>query len=141
MEYLEGKALNDMMADFGPLGRPEALHIAIGIARALEAAHTAGIVHRDIKPANVFITKDNHVKVMDFGIARTEDSELTRTGMVLGSPSYMSPEQDMGKKLDGRSDLFSLGIIIYQMLSGEKPFEGNNYHVISHRKLREKPKR
>jgi serine/threonine-protein kinase len=97
------------------------------VADALSYAHTMGVVHRDIKPANIMYEPESDtVKVTDFGIARITDSSKTKTGMVLGTPSYMSPEQLAGRKIDGRSDLFSLGVTLYQMLSGRLPFEGES---------------
>ena len=92
---------------------------------ALGHAHANGVIHRDIKPANVILLEDGSVKVADFGIARIENSELTQAGTVLGTPRYMSPEQFLGQPVDGRSDIFSCGVILYQFLTGEKPFTGN----------------
>jgi serine/threonine-protein kinase len=105
---------------------------------ALGHAHQHGIVHRDIKPANIILLKDGTVKVADFGIARVESSNLTQAGSVLGTPSYMSPEQFMGQTVDGRSDLFSAGVILYQFLTGEKPFTGA-LTTIMHKVLKEEP--
>ena len=104
----------------------EVLDIMAAVTEALGYAHKAGVIHRDIKPANIMRLKDGRVKVTDFGIAKVMDSTKTRTGIVMGTPSYMSPEQVGGKKIDGRSDLFSLGIVFYEMLTGQKPFEGEN---------------
>jgi serine/threonine-protein kinase len=97
------------------------------VASALDHAHKLNIVHRDIKPANIMYDVDTDIpKITDFGIARVTDSSKTKTGMVLGTPSYMSPEQLSGKKIDGRSDLFSLGVMMYQMTCGRLPFEGES---------------
>jgi serine/threonine-protein kinase len=96
------------------------------IADALNYAGKQGIVHRDIKPANIMLLKNGTVKVTDFGIARVVESSKTQTGVILGTPSYMSPEQVIGKKVDNRSDLFSLGVMLYEMLSGKKPFTGDS---------------
>jgi serine/threonine-protein kinase len=97
------------------------------VAAALDHAHKLNIVHRDIKPANIMYDPDTDTpKITDFGIARVTDSSKTKTGMVLGTPSYMSPEQLAGKKIDGRSDLFSLGVMLYQMCCGRLPFEGES---------------
>lgn len=105
---------------------PEVLDIMAAVAEALGYAHKAGVIHRDIKPANIMRLKDGRIKVTDFGIAKVLNSAKTRTGIVMGTPSYMSPEQVGGKKIDGRSDLFSLGIVFYEMLTGQKPFAGEN---------------
>ena len=105
---------------------------------ALDYSHRHGVVHRDIKPANMMILADGTVKVADFGIARIEQSNLTQTGMILGTPSYMSPEQFMGQTVDGRSDLFSAGVILYELLTGEKPFSGSAT-TIMHKVLQENP--
>jgi serine/threonine-protein kinase len=124
MEYVEGVDLYDMLEQ-SPEGLPVevATIIAMQVARALNHAHFRGIIHRDIKPANVMLSKRGDVKLMDFGIARDETlSDLTETGTGLGTPSYMSPEQILGDKLDQRTDLWSLGVVFYQMLTGKKPF-------------------
>ncbi len=123
MEYVEGIDLYDLL-DASPVLPPEvASIIAIQVCRALDYAHFRGVIHRDIKPANVMIAKQGEVKLMDFGIARDDKlSDLTETGTGLGTPSYMSPEQILGDKLDFRSDLFSVGIVLYQMVTGRKPF-------------------
>ena len=96
------------------------------VAEALDYAHSQGVVHRDIKPANIMLLEDSQVKVTDFGIARVLTATQTSTGIVLGTPSYMSPEQIAGKRVDGRSDLFSLGVVLYEMFSGERPFKGDS---------------
>ena len=108
------------------------------ILDALEHAHSKGVTHRDMKPANLIMLPDGKVKVADFGIARIETSELTQAGTIMGTPSYMSPEQFMGQTVDGRSDIFSCGVILYQFLTGEKPFTGNNT-TIMYKVLREEP--
>jgi len=123
MEYVEGIDLYDLLERAPRLPVEVAAIIALQVARALDYAHFRGIIHRDIKPANVMISKQGEVKLMDFGIARDDKlSDLTETGTGLGTPSYMSPEQILGDKLDYRSDIFSLGIVLYQMLTGAKPF-------------------
>lgn len=128
MEYAEGLTLNNVVAHFSERKLPAtaALDLLEQIASALDYAHSAGIVHRDIKPANIIVTPEGHTKIMDFGIARTAVSELTVTGHVLGTPAYMSPEQINGKPLDGRSDIFSLGVIAYWLLAGVKPFDADS---------------
>jgi eukaryotic-like serine/threonine-protein kinase len=133
MEYVEGVDLYDLL-DRSPKGLPveAAAIVALQVARALNHAHFRGIVHRDIKPANVMISRRGEVKVMDFGIARDERlTDLTETGTGLGTPSYMSPEQILGDRLDARTDLWSLGVVFYQMLTGKKPFaEDENRSVL-----------
>jgi eukaryotic-like serine/threonine-protein kinase len=123
MEYVEGIDLYDVLDKFKRIPIEAATIIALQVARALNHAHFRGIIHRDIKPANVMISKRGDVKLMDFGIARDETlSDLTETGTGLGTPSYMSPEQILGDKLDQRTDIWSLGVVYYQMLCGKKPF-------------------
>ncbi len=123
MEYVDGVDLFDLMERCGPLPGEVAAVISLQTARALEHAHYRGIIHRDVKPANLMISYSGVVKLMDFGIARVPDSEeLTQHGTGLGTPSYMSPEQVVGDHLDGRTDIFSLGSVLFQMLTGEKPF-------------------
>ncbi len=127
MEFLKGKDLVQFTKQPNLLPPDKVLSIVERVADALGYAHTMGIVHRDIKPANIMYEPESDTpKVTDFGIARVTDSSKTKTGMVLGTPSYMSPEQLAGKKIDGRSDLFSLGVTLYQMLSGRLPFEGES---------------
>ncbi len=130
LEYVEGQTLREKLAE-GPLTLREAWQIAAEIAEALAEAHQRGIVHRDLKPANIMLTPDGHVKVMDFGLAKQlihpegqEQSQtgMTKTGTTVGTLPYMSPEQVRGQKVDTRSDLFSLGVILYEMLTGEHPF-------------------
>jgi eukaryotic-like serine/threonine-protein kinase len=123
MEYVQGIDLYDLLEKTPRLTVEVAAIIALQVARALDYAHFRGIIHRDIKPANIMISRHGEVKLMDFGIARDDTlSDLTETGTGLGTPSYMSPEQILGDKLDFRSDLFSLGIVLYQMVTGRKPF-------------------
>jgi serine/threonine-protein kinase len=127
MEFLKGKDLVPYTKPGQLLPLPKAIDIVARVADALDYAHQNNIVHRDIKPANIMYEPGtDQVKVTDFGIARITDSSKTKTGMVLGTPSYMSPEQLAGKKIDGRSDLFSLGVSLYQMASGHLPFEGDS---------------
>ncbi|MGO8945691.1 MAG: protein kinase domain-containing protein [Syntrophobacteraceae bacterium] len=126
MEYIKGKTLSQMLKERGTIPVEEVIPILEQILLAVETAYKAGIVHRDIKPSNIMITEDNRVKVMDFGIAKLPSLSLTVTGMVLGTPFYMSPEQISGKKVDIRSDIFSLGAVFYELVTGEKPFEAEN---------------
>ena len=131
MEFLEGKELKALLADKKPLALATALDIAAQVADGLAYAHENDIVHRDIKPANIMILKSGLAKIMDFGIARMRTSEVrTQTGVLLGSPPYMSPEQVLGRRADHRSDIFSLGIVLYQMLTGERPFTGTEMSAI-----------
>ena len=127
MEYIEGVELRTLIGEGRPLRLPQTLSIAAQIAEGLAYAHSRGVVHRDIKPANIMVLANGPVKITDFGIARRRlSSELTQTGMLLGSPKYMSPEQVIGKRADHRADLFSLGVILYEMLTGVAPFSGEN---------------
>ncbi len=124
MEFLEGRELKDLIAN-GELTVDRALDIAAQAADGLAYAHQHEVVHRDIKPANIMILGDGRVKIMDFGIARMRTADVrTQTGVVLGSPRYLSPEQVLGKRSDGRADIFSLGVILYEMIAGQPPFNG-----------------
>jgi serine/threonine-protein kinase len=141
MEFVEGIDLYDLL-DKCPMLPPDvAAIIAMQVARGLDYAHYRGIIHRDIKPANIMIGKNGGVKLMDFGIARDQAfGDLTETGTGLGTPSYMSPEQILGDKLDYRSDMFSLGIVLYQMVAGRKPFiEDDNKSVMHKIRLEKYP--
>ncbi len=124
MELLEGTELTPFCRPGQLLPVGEVIDIMAAVAEALAYAHEQGVVHRDIKPANIMRLQNGSIRVTDFGIARVMDKTKTKTGIVMGTPSYMSPEQVAGKKVDGRSDLFSLGIVFYEMLTGQKPFEG-----------------
>src|SRR4030088_1874468 len=127
MEFIEGVELRTLIGEGRPMPVSQAVSIAVQVADGLAYAHQHGVVHRDIKPANIMVTPGSPVKITDFGIARMRASgELTQTGMMLGSPKYMSPEQVIGKRADHRSDIFSLGIIVYEMLCGSVPFNGEN---------------
>ncbi|MBI4192318.1 MAG: CHASE2 domain-containing protein [Betaproteobacteria bacterium] len=127
MEFLKGKDLTPFIKPDNLLPLPKVMSIIARVAEALSYAHTNNVVHRDVKPANVmYELESDTVKVTDFGIARITDSSKTKTGMVLGTPSYMSPEQLAGKKIEGRSDLFSLGVTLYQLVSGHLPFQGDS---------------
>ncbi len=138
MEYVEGKELKDYFDRQERFSLSETVRLMSELLSAIGHAHTHGIVHRDIKPANIFILDSGQAKVGDFGIARIESSVLTQAGSVLGTPAYMSPEQFMGQRVDGRSDIFSAGVILYQFLSGEKPFSGQ-LTTIMHKVLKEEP--
>ncbi len=138
MEFVKGRSLKEYLEQRTRFTTPQLARIMIELLAALDYSHRHGVVHRDIKPANVMILEDGTVKVADFGIARVESSNLTQTGMILGTPSYMSPEQFMGQIADGRSDLFSAGVILYELLTGEKPFSGSTT-TIMHKVLQEDP--
>ena len=134
MEFVEGIDLYDLLERCGRLPYDVAAIIAMQVARALDYVHFRGIVHRDIKPANIRLSRAGGVKVMDFGIARDVNVDgLTEVGTGIGTPAYMSPEQILGDKLDARSDLFSLGILLYQMLTGRKPFVEDETHSVMHK--------
>jgi eukaryotic-like serine/threonine-protein kinase len=140
MEFLEGRELRDVLNERSTMPIPEVLDIVAQVASGLHYAHEHGIVHRDVKPSNIMIQKDGHVKITDFGIARMASAAVrTQTGMVLGSPKYMSPEQVMGKLTDQRSDIFSLGIMLYEMLAGRPPFSGENVNAIMYQTLNATP--
>ena len=132
MEYLDGHDLTSHCRKENLLPPKIALNIIIRVAFALDYAHKHKVVHRDIKPANIMLTEKGHVKVTDFGIARLTGGDSTQTGVILGTPNYMSPEQVLGKKLDGRSDIFSLGAVFYELLTGDKPFKSNNIGNLMH---------
>lgn len=138
MEFVEGRDLKDYFDSQIDFPLAEVVRIMGELLDALAHAHAHGIVHRDVKPANIFLVKDKNVKFCDFGIARIESSNLTQVGSVLGSPAYMSPEQFLGQRVDSRSDLFSAGVILYQFLTGEKPFMGQ-LTTIMHKVLKEEP--
>jgi serine/threonine-protein kinase len=132
MEYLDGHDLARHCKKDNLLPVKVILNIIIRVAFALDYAHKHKVIHRDIKPANIMLTEKGHVKVTDFGIARLTSADSTQTGVILGTPNYMSPEQVLGKKLDGRSDIFSLGAVFYEMLTGEKPFKSANIGNLMH---------
>lgn len=139
MEFVGGRELRDCFERGERFSLPAVARMMGEILDALDHAHAQGVVHRDIKPANLILLPDGRVKIADFGIARIGASELTQTGAVLGTPSYMSPEQFTSQPVDGRSDLFSCGVILYQLLTGEKPFTGESTTTIMYKVLREEP--
>jgi len=122
MEYLDGFELSDAMKD-SSFGLDDRIGLIMRVALALDAAHEAGIVHRDVKPSNVFMTREGGVRVLDFGIARLHDSTMTTTGMVMGTPRYMAPEQTMSYPIDRRTDIFAMGVMSFEMLAGCHPWD------------------
>jgi serine/threonine protein kinase len=132
MEFLDGTDLQKLLDQNRRFPVDQVLEITSTICGALSHAHANGVIHRDIKPSNVVLLESGLIKVADFGIARISDSHLTQEGSVIGTPQYMSPEQFMGHAVDARSDLFSAGVIVYEMLTGEKPFHGNSLSAVMH---------
>ncbi len=138
MEYIHGKTLQELLRE-GNLPLEKIIDITRQACAGLDYAGARQIIHRDIKPANIMIEPDGTVKIMDFGIAKSAGTGMTSTGQVLGTPNYMSPEQVKGRTLDGRSDLFSLGVVLYEMLTGERPFTGDNVTTIIYKIVNEHP--
>ncbi len=145
MEFLDGESLSKMISRGGSIPMVTAIHTVRQIASALEAAHARGIVHRDLKPDNIYLVKqgsdDHFVKVLDFGIAKVggANSKLTRTGMIFGTPHYMSPEQAAGQSVDNRTDIYALGVIMYEMFTGKVPFDGETFMGILSKHMFEPP--
>ena len=140
MEFLQGRELRDILNDGKRMPVEQVINVVAQVAQGLAYAHEYGIVHRDVKPSNIMIVRDGHVKITDFGIARMASAAVrTQTGMVLGSPKYMSPEQVVGQMTDQRSDIFSLGVMLYEMLTGVAPFSGENINAIMYQTLNSVP--
>jgi len=139
MQYIEGPSLQKMITSGDKFTPQEVIQLMNHLCDALEYAHQEKIVHRDIKPANILIDKTGKPFIVDFGVARVETSTLTQTGATIGTPSYMSPEQIMGEKADNRSDIFSLGVILYELLAGKKPFEGDSITTVFYKIINEEP--
>jgi hypothetical protein len=140
MQLVEGQDLAGILHERTFLGTDDAVRVTLGVASALEAAHRRGIVHRDVKPGNILITDDGDVKVTDFGIARAvSEASMTVTGTTLGSVHYFSPEQARGDEVTGRSDVYALGIVLYEMLTGRRPFEGDSAAGVALKRLTEDP--
>jgi serine/threonine-protein kinase len=137
MEYIEGKTLKGLLVEKAPFTWDQTADMIGQVAEAVDYAHRKGIIHRDIKPANIIVTADQKVKITDFGIAKIASSNLTTTGQFLGTPNYMSPEQVSGSPVDGRSDIFSLGVVLYELLTRRKPFSGENLTAISYKIVHE----
>lgn len=139
MEFLEGQELRSIMNQ-GRLSVLQTLDTVIQVAEGLAYAHQYGVIHRDIKPSNIMVTQDGYIKITDFGIARIASSSVhTQVGVVLGSPKYMSPEQVLGKDLDTRSDIFSLGVTLYEMLTGVAPFIGESVNTVMYQTVHTTP--
>ncbi|MGH2455345.1 MAG: protein kinase domain-containing protein, partial [Candidatus Limnocylindria bacterium] len=142
MQLVEGEDLSTILRERGNLSTDDAVRVALGVASALEAAHRRGIVHRDVKPGNILITDDGDVKVTDFGIARAvSEASMTVTGTTLGSVHYFSPEQARGDEVTGASDVYALGIVLFEMLTGRRPFEGDSAAGVALKRLNEDPPR
>ncbi len=139
MEYVPGKPLDGILKNGPALTLKEKLRIAVGLAEALDHAHAKAIVHRDVKPGNVMVGEDGRAKLMDFGIAKREDAGLTQTGTFLGTPSYASPEQIKEGTVDNRSDIFSFGVLVFELMSGQSPFPGTSINTILYRIVNEPP--
>ncbi|MEP6909765.1 MAG: protein kinase [Actinomycetota bacterium] len=136
-EYIDGENLKEL-SNRGPLGVRETIGLTLQVARALSFAHARGLVHRDVKPQNVLLNEDRQAKVTDFGIARSLDVHgVTQTGTVLGTSDYIAPEQARGQKVDPKTDIYSLGVVLYELLSGEVPFSGDNFVAVAMRHVNE----
>ena len=146
MEYVEGRTLKELISgDLSPITHhplpiTQVIEIASQIASGLAAAHAKGIVHRDVKPQNILVDRNNHVKILDFGLAKLKGvSPLTKESSTLGTVHYMSPEQTMGKEVDQRTDIWSLGVVLYEMLTGKLPFKGDYEQAVIYSILNEEP--
>ena len=140
MAYIKGQSLKDKVLS-GPLDIPEAVTIAVQVAEGLKSAHGRGIIHRDIKPGNIMLTEDGQVKILDFGLAKLErGADLTKTMTIMGTPAYMSPEQARGEVVDQRTDIWSLGCMFYEMVSGQRPFQREHEQAVIYSILKEEPR-
>ncbi len=139
MQYIKGQSLQQLIAKKKKFSPKEINGILIPLCEALEYAHQHGIVHRDIKPANILMDLNGRPQVVDFGVARVETSTLTQSGTTVGTPSYMSPEQIMGKRVDNRADIFSIGVILYELAAGQRPFSGGNVSTLMYKIVNEEP--
>ena len=142
MEWVEGRLLREILRQQGKLPIDRAVRLTIEIAEALDYIHSHGVVHRDLKPENIMVDADDHIKLIDFGIAGNEGSRrltFAKLSQVMGTPDYISPEQVKGKRGDGRSDIYALGVMLYEMLTGKVPFEGPNAFAIMNERLLNNP--
>lgn len=139
MQMIEGKSLQRVIAAGEKLTTQEIVDLMTQICNALDYAHRNGIVHRDMKPGNILLDKEGRPFICDFGVARVDTSTLTQSGTAVGTPSYMSPEQVMGKKVDKRSDIFSLGCILFELLTGRRPFEAESITTVIYKIINEEP--
>src|ERR1700754_3547149 len=139
MEYLPGRSLKQVIRDEAPLEPVRGIAIAIQILRAARFAHARGVIHRDLKPHNVIVDDSGHAKVTDFGIARAGASDMTETGSIMGTAQYLSPEQAQGHAVSAQSDLYSVGVVLYEMLTGHVPFDGDSAVTIALKHVSEAP--
>jgi len=139
MEFVEGQDVAELLAHQVPLTLTNKLDIAIGVLQGLSFAHKRGIVHRDVKPANIRVDADGNARIMDFGVAHLASSEMTRSGVMIGTPSYMAPEQIVGGKVGPETDIFSVGAVLYELLTGARPFAGGPLQAVMYRVLSETP--
>ena len=142
MEYVDGDTLRDIVRAEGPMAPRRAMEVIADVCAALDFSHRNGIVHRDVKPANIMINHAGAVKVMDFGIARAisdASSPMTQTAAVIGTAQYLSPEQARGEQVDARSDVYSLGCVLFEILTGEPPFKGDSPVAVAYQHVREDP--
>jgi eukaryotic-like serine/threonine-protein kinase len=139
MEYVDGRSLKSLVREQAPLGHGRAIDLAVQLLRAAGCMHRHGVVHRDLKPDNAIVDGDGHLKVTDFGIARTGVSDLTRTGSIIGSVRYVSPEQAQGHAVSVSSDLYSVGVILYELLTACVPFEGESVVAVALKHVNERP--
>src|ERR1700736_2851147 len=139
MEYVPGRSLKQLIRQEAPIDPVRAIDITIQILKAARFAHRHGVIHRDLKPHNVIIDDSGHVKVTDFGIARAGASDMTETGSIMGTAQYLSPEQAQGHAVSETSDLYSIGVVLYEMLTGRVPFEGESAVTIALKHVSEPP--
>src|SRR6202142_392417 len=139
MEFVEGESLRSVLNRFGGLPQRKAVNLALQICSGLKEAHAQGIVHRDLKPENIMVDANGNVKIMDFGIARSMEAVTRMTGSMVGTPAYMAPEQVAGKPVDYRTDIYSLGLIMYEVFTGAQAFQGDNAVAVALKQMRESP--